>query len=580
MKLLGIKKIKDEYLSVLKQFTVSIILICISLFFESIVECSWDYLSFDEPITIVSKFIAYFAFLLGIGVLLCESIILYKKSIQEGYSFKKDIIIYAAIILVATIIAAFTAYFESYYAYHIEGMTFTFLSECVIKCITCYIVTILAISVYLLYKKSGENFELYCAKVFSGVVKTGIIYIIMLIATFAITEIFDTLIFSIYRLNIAERAMLMYMGLILYPGILMGMTSAQNSLSKFENAILKYLFPIVVSIAYFIVYLYILKIIITCKLPSNEVFAISTALFICGIPVWIMAQGCDRYNKLFRFMPFLSIPFIVLQIISLSIRIGAYGLTTSRYFGVVAIVLEVLFFALYIISMIIKKDLIPIMLFVIMATAFSVLVIPGVNVYDAILLSQKGALEEYVKNAGTEHSEDPVLLKNAKEAYRTINHDSGYAGDRYIEKTLTSEQIELLSNYNYASEEYDNEFYVASKHELTSIDVSDYSKIHTIEIITNIDNRIDISSFDIENEDGVELGKMDLVPLVTELINIDDSTSIEYDTKDKNKEELISEPIELGSGKMFLITYISISGTNNEEIELSHIYLEGYVLEK
>ena len=35
------------------------------------------------------------------------------------------------------------------------------------------------------------------------------------------------------------------------------------------------------------------------------------------------------------------------------------------------------------------------------------------------------------------------------------------------------------------------------------------------------------------------------MPLVTELINIDDSTSIEYDTKDKNKEELISEPIEL-----------------------------------
>ena len=80
--------------------------------------------------------------------------------------------------------------------------------------------------------------------------------------------------------------------------------------------------------------MYIIKIIVFKDMPSNQIFRILAALFILGCPIWTMVCNfkedtiIDKINKL---LPKLFIPFIILQIYSIGVRILENGITENRY---------------------------------------------------------------------------------------------------------------------------------------------------------------------------------------------------------------------------------------------------------
>ena len=75
------------------------------------------------------------------------------------------------------------------------------------------------------------------------------------------------------------------------------LSKPSDTISKFGNIMMGYVFPGILAVAFVIVYIYILKILITWTFPSNEAFTIVTALFAAGICIWTMAQGQIGYQR-------------------------------------------------------------------------------------------------------------------------------------------------------------------------------------------------------------------------------------------------------------------------------------------
>ena len=118
----------------------------------------------------------------------------------------------------------------------------------------------------------------------------------------------------------------------------------------FSKVLVKYVMMIMVLIGFIFFYAYLVKIIINRSLPSNEVFIVCTILFSLGLSTNLMARAFDEnspYDLIIKYLPLAFIPALILQIISLGLRINQYGLTASRYLGVVLIIFEIIYICLY-----------------------------------------------------------------------------------------------------------------------------------------------------------------------------------------------------------------------------------------
>ena len=95
-----------------------------------------------------------------------------------------------------------------------------------------------------------------------------------------------------------------------------------------------------ISLAYTVIlYFYLVKIVATLTMPVNLVFNLvfwySVAVLIV-LMVLIPLREKSRFADLFsRWMPLVLLPLEIMMMVSLFIRIGAYGITEMRYFGLV-----------------------------------------------------------------------------------------------------------------------------------------------------------------------------------------------------------------------------------------------------
>ena len=176
--------------------------------------------------------------------------------------------------------------------------------------------TVIGLTIYFFYKRSKESFEAYLGKAFCGLMKAELVYGIIAIGTALVLWAFDTLIVDIDNLDLFLRIETVLVALVQFPCAIAGLSKTENRLGKFAKVILSYVFTSIEDIAFVIIYIYIIKILITWSFPSNQVFTILTALFSVGVVIWTMAQGCcdEALRKPLKIMPFLFIPFIVLQI--------------------------------------------------------------------------------------------------------------------------------------------------------------------------------------------------------------------------------------------------------------------------
>ena len=572
--MLGLKKLKQVYFDIIKEHKFSFVTVLLAFVIATVLY-GYGYSNDDSYSTFLSTFLIFSAF----GIVLCETIHKYKKAYdpEYGYKKKKYIVLYTTILVVSIGISLVNTLCNNI----IENEVIREISEdyCLF-----YIISAVLLSIYFFYKRSGEKFETYIAKAFCSMAKAQLVYLILAIGFLILIGIVDSLLFDSYEIYLIERVELMLVGLVEFPCLLTGFSKTDEELDKFCKALLSYVFMALLGIAYVIIYAYIIKIVVTWTFPSNEVFSILTGLFVCSVPAWFLALGSNKESmeKPVNIMHYAFIPFIVLQIMCLSMRVAEYGFTASRYFGMALIVFEIIYIIFHAISSIKKWDKNYYIIFIGVIVAFMVFIMPFVNVDSVVFVSQKARIENYFKLGDAAGDED---VESAQSAYRLLKRSGGLSAKRYLEKTLTQEQKKELSDGDDALHETDY-YSVSAFNNYVSYDVSAYETLYFVDedlgdrYYTELDlSAVPIYAYDfgIEGDEEI-LGYVDLNSIVKELCELqktaDKDNNMEYQDQLGN---VIDTYIPLSDGGVLKITNLVVRGDHLAENPIESISIEGYV---
>lgn len=569
----GLKKLKQIYFDIIKEHKFSFVTVLLAFVIATVLY-GYEHSNYDSYSTFLSTFLIFSAF----GIVLCETIHKYKKAYDPEYGNKKKkyIILYTTILVVSIGISLANTLCNNI----IENEVIREISEdyCLF-----YLISAVLLSIYFFYKKSGEKFETYIAKAFCSMVKAQVVYMILAIGFLILIGIVDSLLFDSYEIYLIERVELMLVGFVEFPCLLAGFSKTSEELDKFCKALFSYVFMALLGIAYVIIYAYIIKIVVTWTFPSNEVFSILTGLFVCSVPAWFLALGSNKESmkKTVNIMHYAFIPFIVLQIMCLSMRVSEYGFTSSRYFGMALIVFEITYIIFHAISSIKKWDKNYYIIFIGVIVAFLVFIMPFVNVDSVIFMSQKARIENYFKLGDAAGDED---VESAQSAYRLLKQSGGLAAKRYIEKNLTDEQVEELSGEERSVPTDD--FSVSAFSNYTSYDVSSYKTLYFVDedlgdrYYTDLDlSKVPIYAYDFGNDADEEIiGYADLSDIVNEISklqqNADKNDSMEYQNQLGN---VIDAYVPLSDGGVLKITNLVVRGDHLAENPIESISIEGYV---
>ena len=239
------------------------------------------------------------------------------------------------------------------------GINGELLSSMADKFSTGYILLMIILGVYFVYCQKKKNlekfsFEVYASRVFANLCISFIIYLIL---TFGGALVFTFM--AELLLNGSGKITDLWIYFILFgyfpSAVLYSLIAVDKESGKFVKAISRYILPILTICAFFIVYIYLAKILIQWTIPSNEVFYIISGLFCLGMPSWLLAEGYkDKsfYSKVISAFSYIFAPLIFVQSYCIGVRIFSYGMTTGRYLGVMLIVFEV---AAILVGLICKK---------------------------------------------------------------------------------------------------------------------------------------------------------------------------------------------------------------------------------
>ena len=573
--MLGLKKIKNGFIEIVKEHPVSVISVLIATILYSFI-CDGG----SDDATRVVRCLAIFFLIFALGAIPCEAFRVYKIKSGENdiLKNKRYLAISAAVMAFGAILGVLTAIFFTYghdiiaKKIGVSEFTVDLWEEYDYRIVSCFAVVVICVSLYLFLKKSGCTFEEYTAKAFCGLMKAEIVFCVVLIGLMMIIGAFSALIFEV-DFSVYERVWILLLGFVQYPCMLMGVSKTDDEISKFGKVMLSYVLTGLLAIAFVIIYAYIIKVVVKWMFPMYMVFGILTALFGFGVFIWTMAQGiCEEsMRKIFKFMPLLFIPCIIMEIVSLGRQIYIYGLTLARYAGIAAIVFEIAYFVLYIYNMKKEKNAMQVVFCIVIAVSYVALLAPGINAYSAVIASHKGNVMKYLAN-----NKENISTHAVTESYRTIAYSCGAAGKNYIHKKLSDEQnnamIELAGNeYQPAG---GTTYIYANRYDDNCFDISGgYEKFYIVDIAYSGSEDGDSGRYEYDVTCGEEkVGVVNLEDLIKKLINLEKSGA--------GSEELnsaIEEPVALNDGGKLIISYISID-CNEEDGRVKRVDSNGYVL--
>ena len=414
-----------------------------------------------------------------------------------------------------------------------------------------YLLIINLLNIYRFYLNSKVSLSEYLIKVFTNMLKTSILYWVLSIGGMLISSIFAYLISDEY--DIIWRFMLLLTGCFYIPNLLLDFNNMNIEISKFIKVLVKYVLETLVIITFLIIYLYIIKIIITWDIPSNEIFRILSALFIIGLPIWTMNdyfKEKDFLNKINNILPFTFIPFIILQIYALSIRIINNGLTITRYLGIILVMLETIYVTLYIF----KRKKIDLMFIITCVYIIITFLIPGINMDDLSNRSQVSMIKKYIS------SNNNIDKKKVISAYEYLRNSNG--GEEYLNKYLVKE-IPLINDYMKNNNVYERFQYINEELSNISYDISDYKNLKDIELNEYYNKKIDEINIFIED--------IEITSLIKDYLNI--YSSGELNDYFRMYHEIVFD------NKKIIIKKITLSYDAEEKI-LDYCKIEGFMLEK
>lgn len=251
---------------------------------------------------------------------------------------------------------------------------------------TIVLAMIAMLIIYLVVKEKRISIKEYLLKLFMNSLMVFISCMVVLAGIFVLFLIYDMLLGEI-PYYIISRIIVFLLSMISAMGILVSIENVDGNQSIFSKILVRYIMQIMVFIGFVIFYIYLIKIIIKLEMPSNQVFSVCTYLFSVGLLTSLMSLGINeetKYNTTIKFLPIAFIPALVLQIISIALRIAQHGLTSARYIGVMVIIFEIVYLVFYILDEILhnKKVKLEKVLIIASLLIFISCFVPKINMYE------------------------------------------------------------------------------------------------------------------------------------------------------------------------------------------------------
>lgn len=334
-----------------------------------------------------------------------------------------------------------------------------------------YIILCIALGFHRLIKNSGMSFEKYIVNLLVGVIKVGVVLLLLNVGFILLVTIFDILIVDMNEWEFIGYVEIFLIGAVYLPYSLICVTDKTESNSKFIKGLLLQILMPMVSAAMIIIYMYVLKMLVMRYMPRNEVFGICANLFCYGVVIWTLAysfapdaykdkntKGAAIYRNIIKYAKYIYAPLILLECYSIGIRIREYGVTLDRYFAVVFIICQIIYVAwepLYgLVRKIFKKEKnryaegYEHLLFVGIAVYVLCVLLPFFSGEKIEFLSQKKRFEALMD---VYYAEELTMFddetKSARSAYRVI--ESNIYGRKYLEETYTQAERKALENEFY-----------------------------------------------------------------------------------------------------------------------------------
>lgn len=273
-----------------------------------------------------------------------------------------------------------------------------------------YVLLMIVLSVWNCYRNSKEALNTYVAGVFINFLLTGVVLGILTGGVMMLILIFNVLITECDRLFI--WAIILVFGLVTVPAYLIALQNVKEQKGKFPRVLIAYIMCPIVAAAYLIIYLYMAKILIARAIPSNEIFAILAGIFAAGAPVFLMTEAVSDapvFKKGIRILYFLYLPFVLLQVYSLGSRVMQYGITPSRYLGMLIIAVELIWLLISIIRPAKRGLIFPVLALCVLI----LLVLPFSDFNTVSIASQNRAIRAYQADPNPE---------TARKAYGALDY--------------------------------------------------------------------------------------------------------------------------------------------------------------
>lgn len=436
-------------------------------------------------------------------------------------------------------------------------------SAILLRIILCYVLTLIILSIYFLYKQSKINFESYILRLSANLFKITCIYAVLAIGIILIYSIFVYLILDI-DFSLLFRLEIVLFGIYYITNIIYSLVDVKEEPSIFFRGLVKYVLTPLLVIAFAIIYVYIIKILIFRNMPKNQVFRILSALFIVGMPIWTMAQhykGDDLSYKISSKLPIAFIPFVLLQMYSMGIRIIDNGFTPARYCSVILILFEIIYICMYIW----KKDKIHNLLILLNALIIISVILPGINMFSVSNVSQYNRFKVFFEK--TSHTDEEKA--DIYSAYQYLKTSVG--GEKYI-KDLIYEDVQKIKQYHTTTSTYTSNYeYITAKKGTDKIDIAGYSYLYPV-----AESAYQYSSNNIDF----------LLEVDNITINIDNIINdyIKFNYTSYNEEEFdnyfeSNNEFELDANTKLIIQSLRITYTSTD-LEVSSYSIDGYLLVK
>ena len=109
-----------------------------------------------------------------------------------------------------------------------------------------------------------------------------------------------------------------------------------TSYPRFLEILISYIAIPLISTYTVVLIAYFIKILVTLNWPNGQVAVMVLVYTACGLVAFVLASSIDnKFNAFYqRVFPKMLFPLVVMQLVSVYIRINAYGITESRYYVV------------------------------------------------------------------------------------------------------------------------------------------------------------------------------------------------------------------------------------------------------